>query len=140
MVTIETPRTRPVWLVGLLAGVTAAVATELYGLIARATGVPMAAGEIGAHTAGSITVGMFAMGTLICTFSGTILALILARYASYPARTYARTTVVLTVISLATPLAAGATATSTKLMLAFAHLIAAAIIIPAVTHRLSRIP
>jgi hypothetical protein len=99
----------------------------------------MAAGGIGAATAGPITVGMFAMGTLICTFWGTILAMLLARYASRPARAYARTAVALTVISLAGPLTAGATATSNKLMLAFAHLIAAAIIIPMVGRRLARI-
>jgi heme A synthase len=133
MATLDIPRTRPVWLVGVLAGITAAAATELYGLTARVAGIPMAAGGIGAATAGPITVGMFAMGTLICTFWGTILAMLLARYASRPTRTYARTAVVLTVISLAGPLAAGATATSTKLMLAFAHLIAAAVVIPLVS-------
>jgi hypothetical protein len=133
-------RARPVWQVSVLAGGTAAVATELYGLAARAAGIPMAAGNIGATTAGPITVGMFAMGTLICTFWGTILAVILARYATRPARPYLRTTMALTTVSLASPLAAGDTATSTKLMLALAHLLAASIIIPTVTHRLSHAP
>jgi hypothetical protein len=134
------PHTRPVWLVSALAAATAAAATELYGLAARAAGIPMAAGNIGATTAGPITVGMFAMGTLICAFWGTVLAVILARYATRPARAYVRTTVALTAVSLAGPLAAGDTAASTKLMLAVAHLLAAAIIIPVVTRRLSHAP
>ncbi len=126
----------PVWLVSVLAGVAAAIATEVYGLVARAAGVPMEAGSIGAAEAEPITVGMFAMGTLSSTFWGTILAVILARYARRPARTYVVTTVVLTVVSLAGPLGAGDTATSTKLMLALAHLVAAAIVIPTVARRL----
>ncbi|MCW2640592.1 MAG: putative rane protein [Dactylosporangium sp.] len=133
-------RARPVWLVSALAGVTGAVATELYGLAAGAVGIPMSAGNIGASVAEPITVGMFAMGTLICTFWGTVLAVILARYATRPARAYVWTTVALTVVSLAGPLAAGDTATSTKLMLALAHLLAAAIIIPTVTRRLPHAP
>jgi heme A synthase len=133
-------RTWPVWLVSALAGLTAAAATELYGLAARAVGIPMAAGNIGATTSGPITVGMFAMGTLICTFWGTVLAVLLARYATRPARAYAWATVALTVVSLAAPFGAGDTATSTKLMLAVAHLVAAAIVIPTVTRRLSHAP
>jgi heme A synthase len=133
-------RTRPVWLVSALAGLTAAAATELYGLAARAVGIPMVAGNIGATTSGPITVGMFAMGTLICTFWGTVLAVLLARYATRPARAYAWATVALTVVSLAGPFGAGDTATSTKLMLAVAHLLAAGIVIPTVTRRLSHAP
>jgi len=138
--TLHILSTRPIWLVSVLAGVTAAAATELYGLAARATGIPMEAGNIGAATAGPITVGMFAMGTLICTFWGTVLAMILARYATRPARAYLRTTVALVAVSLAAPLLAGDTAISTKLMLMMGHLIAAAIIIPTVTRRLAHAP
>jgi Family of unknown function (DUF6069) len=42
--------------------------------------------------------------------------------------------------SLAIPLSAADTATSTKVMLACAHLLAAAIVIPAVTRRLAGAP
>lgn len=137
---VDVLRTRSVWLVSALAGVVAAVATELYGLAARAAGIPMSAGNIGADTADPITIGMFAMGTLISTFWGTVLAVIFARYAVHPARTYLRTALALTVLSLVTPLAAGDTAVSTKVMLCLAHLLAAAIIIPIVTRRLSHAP
>jgi hypothetical protein len=133
------PRTLPVWLVSAFAAVAAAAATELYGLAARAAGIPMAAASVGASTAEPVSVGMFAMGTFVAAFWGTILAVLLARYARRPARTYARTTVALTVVSLAAPLAAADTAVSTKAMLAVAHLIAAAIIIPVVTRRLASV-
>lgn len=131
-------RSRPVWLVSVLAGLAAAGATELYGVAASAVDIPMSAGNIGASTSQPITVGMFAMGTLTCVFWGTVLAVLLGRYASRPARAYVWATVALTVGSLAGPLLAGDTATSTKLMLAVAHLIAAAIVIPIVARRLSR--
>ncbi|GHF13981.1 DUF6069 family protein [Streptomyces spiralis] len=128
---------RPLWQVSALAGVGAAVATELFGLAARAAGVPMSAAGLGAATAQPITVGMFAMGTLICTFWGTVLAVVLGRYARRPVVAYVGATVGLTVVSLVIPLTAGHTATSTKLTLALGHLVAAAIIIPTVAHRLS---
>jgi len=135
--TVHRLDTLPVWLVSALAGIAAAVATELYGLAVRALGIPMQAGTIGATVAEPISIGMFAMGTLSSVFWGTILAVILARFASRPAKIYLWATVVLTALSLAWPLGAGATALSTKLMLALAHLLAAAIVIPAVTRRLS---
>jgi hypothetical protein len=138
--TARTLGQRPVWLVSAAAALAAAAATELYGLVARAAGVPMSAGNIGAHTAQPITVGMFAMATLICAFWGTVLAVLLARFAARPARTYAWTAAALTALSLAGPLFAGDTATSTKLTLAVGHLLAASIIIPVVTRRLSRSP
>lgn len=128
--------TRPVWLVGAAAGLAASVATELYGLAARAVGVPMEAGNAGAAEAEPITVGMFAMGTLISTFWGVVIALLLARFASRPSRTFVRVTIPLAALSLAGPLAAGDTAVSTKLMLCVAHVLAAAIVIPVVARRL----
>ncbi len=127
---------RPVWLVSVLAAVAAAVAAELYGLVARGVGIPMRAGNPGGTIATPITVGMFAMAVLVAAFWGTLLGVVLAKYASRPARIYLRTAVVLTVLSLAGPLAAGHTALSTKLMLCGAHLLTAAIVIPAVTRRL----
>jgi uncharacterized membrane protein YjjP (DUF1212 family) len=131
---------RPVWLVSAGAALAAAAATELHGLVARAAGVPMSAGNIGAHTAEPIHPGMFAMATLICAFWGTVLAVLLARFAARPARTYAWTAAALTAVSLAGPLLAGDTATSTKLTLALGHLLAAAVIIPIVARRLSHSP
>lgn len=136
----QLPRTarppRPVWLVSVIAALAAAAATEVYGLGARAAGVPMAVAGLGATTATPITVGMFAMGTLVCAFWGTLLAVALARFASQPARAYLWATLVLTALSLAVPLTAHDTAVSTKLVLAGGHILAAAVIIPPVTRRL----
>jgi hypothetical protein len=130
--------TLPVWRVGALAALAAALATEIYGLAARAAGIPMKAGSIGAATADPITVGMFAKGTVICTSLGTVLAVVLAHRASHPARTFARTAVALTVLTFASPAFAGDTAVSTKFTLAAAHVLAAAIVIPTLAHRLQR--
>ncbi|MES9541420.1 MULTISPECIES: DUF6069 family protein [unclassified Actinomadura] len=128
---------RPIWLTGAAAALAGSAATELFGLVARAAGIPMEAGSIGAATPDPVTVGMFAMGTVICTFWGTILAMLLARFAKNPSRTFVRAAVALTVLSFTTPVAAGATAASTKVMLCAAHVLAAAIIIPVLARRLS---
>lgn len=77
------------------------------------------------------------MGTVTCAFWGTVLAVLLARYAKHPARIYLRATLGLTALSLLVPLSAADTALSTRLMLAIAHLLAAAIVIPTVTRRLT---
>ncbi|GCD94533.1 DUF6069 family protein [Embleya hyalina] len=129
--------TRPVWLVSVAAGAVAAVATEAYGLIARGLGTPMRAGNIGAATAEPITVGMFAMGVAVAMTLGTLSAVLIARRAARPARTYLRTTVALTALSMISPILAGDTAISTRLMLCGAHLVAAAVVVPTVTRRLA---
>jgi heme A synthase len=132
-----TSGSRPIWLTGAAAALAGSVATELYGLAARAVGIPMEAGSIGADTPDPVTVGMFAMGTVICTFWGTVLAMLLGRFAKNPSRTFVWAAVVLTVLSFTTPVGAGATAASTKVMLCAAHVLAAAIIIPMLARRLS---
>ena len=131
---------RPVWQVSYLSGLAASVVVETWGLAARAAGVPMRAAGIGAHHAMPITVGMFAMGTMVVTFWFTFAVVLMARFARNPKRTYLRMALPLLVLSLAVPLTAADTAISTKLTLAAAHLMAGAIIIPAVARRLSRVP
>ena len=130
---------RRVWQVNYLAALAASVAVEAWGLAARAAGVPMRAAGLGSHHATPVTVGMFAMGTMVVTFWFTFAVVLIARFANNPRRTYLRTALPLLVLSLGAPLAAADTATSTKLTLAAAHLIAGAIIIPTVARRL-RIP
>jgi hypothetical protein len=129
---------RPVWQVSYLSGLAASVAVETWGLAARAAGVPMRAAGLGSHHATPITVGMFAMGTMVVTFWFTFAVIIMARFAKNPTRTYLRTALPLLVLSLAAPLTAADTVISTMLTLAVAHLLAGAIIIPAVARRLSR--
>ena len=111
---------------------------ETWGLAARAIGVPMRAAGLGSHHATPVTVGMFAMGTMVVTFWFTFAVILMARLAKNPRRTYLRTALPLLALSLAVPATAADTAVSTKLTLAAAHLIAGAIIIPVVARRLSR--
>ncbi|MGW4944949.1 DUF6069 family protein [Actinoplanes sp. NPDC004185] len=80
--------------------------------------------------------GLFAFGVAVSVFWGTVLAVLLRRYADRPARTYLWATIALTAVSFAGPGFAGATAISTMLMLAGAHVLAAIIVIPVVTRRL----
>jgi hypothetical protein len=129
---------RPAWQVCYLSGLAASVAVEAQGLAARAAGVPMRAAGLGSHHATPITVGMFAMGTMVVTFWFTFAVILMARFAKNPRRAYLRTTLPLLALSLAVPFTAADTALSTKLTLAAAHLIAGAIIIPVVARRLAR--
>lgn len=129
---------RPAWQISYLSGLAASIVVEAWGLTARAAGVPMRAAGLGSLHAAPITVGMFAMGTMVVTFWFTFAVVLMARFAKSPQRAYLRTTMPLLVLSLAVPLTAADTAISTKLTLAAAHLIAGAIIIPAVARRLPR--
>ena len=145
-VSTQSPRRPPrfscaarVWQVSYLSALVACLAVEVWGLAARAVGVPMRAAGLGSHHATSITVGMFAMGTLVVMFWYTFVVLLMARFAQAPERTYLRTTLPLLGLSLVVPLTAADTPPSTKLTLCVAHLIAGAIIIPTVARRLRAI-
>lgn len=129
----------PVVVVGGLAAVIGALVLTAYGALIAALGVPMFAGELGADHADAITAGNFALGTVICTFWGTVLAVALARWATRPARTFLRASLVLLAVSLVFPLAASHTETVTRLCLALGHLIAAAVVIPFITGRLAHV-
>lgn len=129
--------TRPVWLVGVLATLAGAVLTEAFALVARAAGVPMEAANPGAEEAAEIPVGGFAGGVVFWSIAGIVLAVALARWARRPARTFTVITVALTALSLAGPAVAPHTAPSTQVVLAVSHVVAAAVIIPALALRLS---
>ena len=130
----------PVSVAGAIAAVAGAAVLYAYGSLASALDVPMRAGEIGASHAQAITPASFASGVVFCTVAGTILAMVLARRAAHPARTFLRTSLVLVAISLVFPLAASHTATTTRFTLALGHLIAAAIVIPIITICLTHAP
>ena len=65
-----------------------------------------------------------------------LLAVVLARFARHPRSTFVRTTVVLTALSLVPDVIVDA-AVSTTALLMLTHLVAAAIVIPAVARRLA---
>ena len=122
--------------VGALAGVAAAVATELVAAVARVGDVSMEAGSFGADSAEPIPVLGFAFATLLWTAVGIAMAAAMGRWAKRPAHTFTVTAVVLTVVSLVPPALAGATTTGTKVILALTHVVAALIVVPALRHEL----
>jgi hypothetical protein len=89
--------------------------------------IQLKAGLPGTHTAALVTAGSFATGIVIATFWGTVLAIILTRYARRPARTFTVVAAAATALSLITPLDAFGASLGTKLTLAGGHLIVASI-------------
>jgi hypothetical protein len=127
---------RAVWQVGVLATLAGAAVTEVFALLSRGAGVPMLAASPGATEAAEIPVGGFAGGVLFWSVFGIVLAVVLARWAGRPRRTFVVATVVLTALSLAGPAVAPHTALSTQVVLAVSHLVAAAVIVPVLARRL----
>ncbi len=120
---------RPFWKAGLVAGVLAAVATTAIAAIADASGISLDVdGE-------PIPLPAFATLTLGAVGIGVLLAFLSLRFTSRPRRTFVVTTVVLTAASLfpdvVTPMDG-----DTRAILMLCHLVAAAIVIPALASRL----
>jgi peptidoglycan/LPS O-acetylase OafA/YrhL len=121
---------RRVWATGLLAGGAAAVATSSVAAVAHAAGVSL---DVGGS---AIPVAGFAQLTFVAAVIGTILALVLSRRSVEPQRTFVRATIVLTVLSIVPDVLVDAQV-ATKLTLALTHVVAAAIVIPALASRVS---
>ena len=123
-------KTPSLWRTGLVAGVAAAAATCAVAGIAHAAGVSL-------ETAPGEAIPVYAFGqlTLFFTIVGVVIARTLGRRASQPRSTFARTTLVLTALSLAPDVIISAGA-ATKCTLMLTHLVAAAIVIPALCNRL----
>ena len=115
-----------------------AAATEAFVGLVRAAGVDVAIGSIGGSAADVVDIGPGACSIMVAlaVALGTVLAGVLQRFAAHPARAYRRTTGALTVVSFVPDVFAGATATSSKLTLVIAHVIAAAVVIPLVSRSL----
>ena len=114
---------------GVVAGLVAASATTAVAAIARAAGVSLEA------SAEQIPVLGFGQLTLFFTAIGVLLAAVLRRRARTPQATFVKVTVVLTALSLVPDLVLSADV-ATKATLMATHLVAAAIVIPAVASRL----
>ncbi|OLT05562.1 hypothetical protein BJF90_00325 [Pseudonocardia sp. CNS-004] len=113
-----------------------AVATVLAGAATMAVAVVGRAAGISVDIAGApIPVPGFATLTVIFSVIGLLIAVGLRRFARRPRTTWIRTTVALTVLSLVPDVLIDA-AIATKLLLMVTHLVAAAIVIPAVARRL----
>jgi hypothetical protein len=114
---------------GATATVVAAVATAAVAAAGPAVGISL-------DVAGApIPASGFATLTVIFSVIGLLIAVGLRRFARHPRTTWIRTTMALTVLSLVPDVLADA-ATGTKALLMATHLVAAAIVIPAVARRL----
>ena len=123
------PTTRPVWRVGLKAAAVAAVATTAFAAVAHVAGVSF---EIKGE---AIPLAGFTQLTFAFSLVGMGIAKLCARGGASARRRFVQVTMGLTLVSLVPDLLADAT-TSTRLSLMVSHLIAAAIVIPALAGRL----
>lgn len=124
------PTTGSLLLTGAAASVTAALATALVATAAPALGV-------GVDIAGApIPASGFAVLTMLFSVIGLAIATALRRLAARPRTAWIRTTVTLTLLSFVPDVLADA-AVATKALLILTHVLAAAIVVPAVARRLS---
>ena len=125
------PVRRTVWRHGVAAAAAASVVTTTLAAIASAAGVSFAD-----PTGASIPILGFTQLTLVFSLIGVGLAAVLARRARRPRRTFVRTTVALTALSVVPDFTFGFD-TASALTLAALHGVAAAIVIPTVAGRLA---
>ena len=119
-----------VWRTGAVAGLAASLATSSVAALAHTLGVSLKiAGE-------AIPPVGFAQVTFMAVIVGTILAVVLAHRAARPRHAFVTTTIVLTLLSII-PDALDDAGVATKLTLALTHIVAAAIVIPALASRLT---
>lgn len=121
--------TPSLWRTGARAGGCAAVATMAVAGAASGMGVSL---EIGGE---AVPLFAFAQLTVICTFVGILIARSIGRRSSRPRQRLMTVCVALTALSLVPDLTAAAGA-GTKITLMLTHLVAAAIVIPALASRL----
>lgn len=128
---------RSVVVPGLIATVLAAVATTAIAVVAIKAGVSFVALNDPAKK--PIPPQGFAVLTVGFSLVGVVLALILAKTARHPRKVFLITTLVLLALSLVPDFTdvIAVWPTQTKFALALTHLVAAAIVIPAVARRLA---
>ncbi|QIK65666.1 hypothetical protein G7072_04315 [Nocardioides sp. HDW12B] len=123
-------RTRGVVVTGLLATVVAAALTAACAALARTLGVDFEVVE-----GEPIPVSGIAFVTGVFSVAGVGIAAALHRWSARPAERFLSVTLSLTAVSLVPPLLSGA-AVSTVVTLVGLHLVAAAVMIPALARRL----
>lgn len=129
----STSTTRPIraiWATTAVSGLAAAVATTVIAAVAKAA-------DVGLDVDGeSIPTIGFAQMTLLGAVIGGIVATVLAKWARRPRRTFVLVTGVLTALSLVPDVTMGFDVASALVLIA-THLVAAAIVVPAVARRLA---
>ncbi|WP_328305705.1 DUF6069 family protein [Actinomycetospora sp. NBC_00405] len=128
--TATAPGVGSMLLAGAAATVAASVATAAVAAGGQAIGISTAISGAPIPTSG------FAVLTVIFSVLGLVIATALRRFARHPRTAWVRTTVALTVLSFVPDVLADA-AVSTKMLLILTHVVAAAIVIPAVARRLA---
>jgi len=119
------------WTNALLAGLAAAATTTTAAGLTHAFGSPPAvSGE-------EVPLYAFAQLTLMGALLGAIIAKVISTRLRHPRRAFLRIACVLTVISIVPDVVVDATIGS-RLTLAFTHVVAAAVIVPALARRLAR--
>ena len=128
----------PVWLVSTAAVLAGALVTGVYEFVARAIGVPfnVALPGTGVEPAAIPATGL-AWAVAELGLIGIVIAVCLTRWAKRPRSTWKRTAWTLTALSLVPSLIAVTDSYATNIMLVISHLVAAAVIVPAVAARLA---
>lgn len=127
--TTAAPRIGSLLLTGSAATVAAAIGTVVVAAAGQAVGISLDV------SGAPIPVAGFATLTVGFSILGLIIATALRRFAHRPRATWIRTTVTLTVLSFVPDVLADA-GVATKALLVLTHVVAAAIVIPAVARRL----
>ncbi|MFE9206606.1 DUF6069 family protein [Micromonospora sp. NPDC007230] len=122
---------QPVWKQGVAAAVVASVTTTVLAAVASAAGISFAD-----STGASIPIAGFAQLTLVFSLVGVGIAAVMARKVRRPRRTFVRTAVALTALSVVPDLTFGFDAGSAATLITL-HIVAAAIVVPTLAGRLA---
>jgi hypothetical protein len=123
-------RERPLWPVGLVAALIAAIASVLVYAAARAAGVPMELTEVFEDEFARMPVINMALAALLeGGVAGTALAAACQRWSRRPRSWFVALTTIGLIASFALPIFSDAS-TATKVVLSVSHVVVAAIIVP----------
>ncbi len=136
--TTSKPTSRRATLAKTLAGsaALAAAATEALTGVVRASGVDLAINTHAANGGTPIGFGACAIMLAMVLVPTVLIVAAICRWANQPARVWYRVTAGLVVLSFVPDLVEPGTSTATRVTLMAAHVVAAAIIVPAVGRRL----
>jgi hypothetical protein len=127
---LQRSTTKQIRRTGLLAGLAASVATSTTAAAASAADLSL---KVGGK---AIPVIGFAQVTFVAAIIGTVMAVVMSHRARRPRPMFVVSTIALTALSIVPDVTADAQ-TATRLVLALTHVVAASIVIPALSSRLS---
>lgn len=132
------PPERPLWKVGLVAAVLAAMASVGTYAVARIGGVPMELTEVFEDQFERMPVMNMAWAALLeGGLAGTLLAAACRRWSRRPRRAFVALTMIGVIASFVLPVVSDAS-TATKVVLSISHVVVAAVIVPALALALPR--